>query len=339
MNVQSKSVSIYSVAKLAKVSPATVSRVLNNSASVNQNTREKVLKIIKESGFQRRQVRNRAGKIGFVMIRETTTIDNYTSQIMEGIISFCTQSGFDLSMIHLTPAQAESETVIKTIMEHSCDVVILQGKNTEFLGYMQRASIPTILVGDKIELDNVYYIDTDNVQSSRQGMEHLFELGHRRIAIFCANMSSKDHDDRLQVYKETIEKQGIYYDPELIIPLKSHSSSMEAGRLTAMEYFAKENDITAIIAMSDEMTYGILRALHDLKIKVPNDISLVSFDDFPISKYIEPPLTTIRQPLFEIGEYAGKAAMTLINNSSVKNINKIIPTSLVVRMSTSKVGL
>jgi LacI family transcriptional regulator len=112
---------------------------------------------------------------------------------------------------------------------------------------------------------------------------------------------------------------------------------MEAGRLTAEKFLAKPLEVTAIVGMSDEMVYGILRALHDKGIKVPEEISLVSFDDYEISGYIEPPLTSVKQPLFEMGEYAARVAMMLINKAAVKDINKIVPTKLTIRKSTAAV--
>jgi LacI family transcriptional regulator len=338
MNIKSKKISIYSVAKLAGVSPATVSRVLNQSASVNLETRQKVLKVVEESDFRPRQARNRPGQIGFVIINDNLKIDNYKASIMEGVMRFCAQAGFDLSMIYLSPSQAESKMVVKTIMEHSCDVVILHGKNTSFLKNMHKASIPVVVVGDQIEdMKNVYYVDTDNILGTRQAMEHLLKLGHRKIALFCANMSSRDHEARLQAYNTVLQENGIAFDPDLVVPLEYHASSMEAGRLTAEKFLAKPLEVTAIVGMSDEMVYGILRALHDKGIKVPEEISLVSFDDYEISGYIEPPLTSVKQPLFEMGEYAARVAMMLINKAAVKDINKIVPTKLTIRKSTAAV--
>jgi LacI family transcriptional regulator len=202
---------------------------------------------------------------------------------------------------------------------------------------MQKASIPVVLLADRLDdMENVYYVEADNLQGSREVMEHLLELGHRRIALFCANMSSRDHEDRLQMYKTVLQENGIEFDPELVIPLEAHTSSMEAGRLTAEKFLAKSTGATAIVGMSDEMIYGVLRSMHDNGVKIPEDMSIVSFDDYEVSSYIEPPLTSVTQPLFEMGEYAGRIAMMLINNAAIKDMNKTFSPKLTIRKSTAK---
>ncbi len=337
MNVKNQQVSIYSVAKKAGVSAATVSRILNQSASVNLQTRQRVLTIMEEMQFRPRQSRNRAGQIGFVMIRDlVSSMDHYSSTIMQGIMNFCSEAGIDLSMIHLSPAQAESEMVVKTVMEHGCDVVILIGKHSHFISYMQRAGIPVIIIGDQVDASGVYYVDADNEQGTRQAMEFLIGQGHRRIVLFCANMSSKDHEDRLKVYCQVLAENNISFDPELVVKLTHRVASMEAGRLMAQDYFSGQFNATAALAMSDEMVYGMLRYLNDAGIRVPADISIVGFDDYELSRYIEPPLTTVHQPLFEMGEYAAKSALRLINGGTMESVNKILPAELVIRKSVKK---
>ncbi len=336
MNIKNKNISIYSVAKRAQVSPATVSRVLNQSASVNLETRRRVLTVIEESGFRPRQTRNRIGKVAFVVIKETAVIDFYTSRIMEGVMAFCSEVGFDLSVIYLTVDQSKQETVVKTIMEHSCDVVIVHGSNDEFLDLMRKATMPVIVVGNYYEnLNGVYYADLDSTKGTRLAMEYLLGLGHRRIALFCANMSSKEHDDRLETYKKVIIEHDLEFDPSLIVPLIPSDSSMKSGRMMMDAFLEEKRDFSAILGMADELIYGILRSLHDHKIRIPEDISLVGFDDYEVSSYLEPPLTTVSQPLFEIGSYAAKAAMTIINNGNIKHINRTFEPELVIRSSAA----
>jgi len=203
----------------------------------------------------------------------------------------------------------------------------------EVLQQLVDEGIPVVAVGDRSEDLGIGFVDADNVQGVQAAMGHLLGLGHRRIAMFCATMHSVDHMARLQAYKDELIRAGIGVDDRLIVPLIPIPCSMDAGYAMAQKFLADGIQATAIMCMADELAYGVLRALHEAGISVPERMSVVGFDGHRASAFMQPPLTTVRQPVARMGRRAAELVFAAIQSQSLFAGREIVPTELQLRQT------
>ncbi|HEX6923676.1 MAG TPA: LacI family DNA-binding transcriptional regulator, partial [Bacillales bacterium] len=190
-------------------------------------------------------------------------------------------------------------------------ILILTGKRrTDEKIHELHEFFPTVYI-DSLPFNKmkVNFVESDNELGAYEAVKHLIELGHRNILKMAGDQIAKSSFDRIEGYKQALDEFGIGFNEDL---LKYGEYSREKAYETAKEFFSRPNEVTAVFASSDVMAFGVMDALRDLGVKVPDDVSVVGFDDIEEAKYSAPPLTTVHQQRMEIGETAANILLDLI---------------------------
>jgi LacI family transcriptional regulator len=190
---------------------------------------------------------------------------------------------------------------------------------------------PIVSTGRVLNTGNALGFKLDNEHGAWMAVRHLIELGHRRIAFVSGPADNIDAAERMAGYQRALREAGIEVDPKLMVAGNFHENS---GLLAVNHLFDTQQQFTAVFAANDQSAYGVRLCLYRKGIRVPDDVSLVGFDDLPGSSYTTPPLTTIRQPLYDIGLVATHALLRLINGEAVQT--RIPPLELIVRETTRR---
>ncbi len=328
-------ITIDDVARAAGVSPSTVSRVLSGRTNVAANKRELVLKTVQEMGYlpnptARVLAGGRSMSIG-VLTQDITS--PFYGEVIHGI-----QQGLRGSFYQPLFASGHwdldaEDSAFKMLMSRRVDALIVLGTHTpdeDLLAVTQK--MPVVTVGRLIGGNPYSGYKLDNVQAARTAVRHLLDLGHQRIAHIAGPQHHSDARDRLEGYRQELAAAGLPFDARIV----AEGDFMETSGLMAMEaLIARGVPFTAIFSANDQMAFGARLALFRRNLRVPEDISLVGFDDIPGSSFITPPLTTIRQPNYDLGMAAARAVLHFLNDQPVQNAS--FTADLVARESTARV--
>ena len=328
---------IKEVSNYAKVSPSTVSRVLNDTAVVNEETKQRVLEAIEKLNYQpnafaRGLATNRSGGIGVVI---KGFVSPYYANIVEGIEKVIEEHNMHL-IVSSCHANVQSEKrAVENLMQRRADALImhLEGfSDYELLGWLEQddfQSIPIILVGRYVaELQN-YCVHLDNEQGGYLATKHFIENGHRKIAHVTGNITMKDSRDRLQGYRRALEEASIDFDENYVV---QGDFSVESGQLAMKRLLDRKLDMTAVFIANDEMSAGALEVLREANVQVPEDLSIVGYDDIMIARFLYPALTTVQQPLNDMGKAAAELALAELLNKK-KEVKRNFEPKLIQRQS------
>lgn len=327
------------VAKLAGVSRATVSRVINNRPNVRPEVREKVWQAVRDSSYRphavaRSLVTRRTGIVGVVIPETVSTLfaDPFFPLLLRGATQACNTHQRQLMLVLLSDPTGEHEMYQRVLRNGYLDGVIVASATIgdPLVPLMLRDGIPFVSVGRHPD-QRVHIVDVDNVGGGRAAVEHLIRLGHRRIATIAGPRDMTSGQDRLEGYRQALRAHRIPLDEQLIF----YGDYTEAGGMLAMQRLLPTNP-TAVFVASDTMAVGALKWLHQAGQRVPEDIALVGFDDIPIASAIAPPLTTVRQPIVRLAALAIEALVGILEDEPAAQSPPqriVLPTELVVRES------
>ena len=325
---------IAEIAAKAGVSIPTVSRVLNNRPDVAPETRERVEQVIKESGFIRSRVRNvlkESSGIIDMLVPDLTNL--YSIEIVRGVeeVMERTELRLALSLTHDT-LPFEQRWLAKVI-DGATDgaILVLAHGQSNRLDMLLRNKIPFVVVDHRGELGpDVPSVGATNWLGGRLATEHLLSLGHRRIAIIGGDATLPCSRDRIAGYRAALEDAGAPVDPVLIRPgMFAHQTGYEQ----TIALLDLPEPPTAIFAGSDAQAMGVYAALRVRGLKVPDSMSVVGFDDVPIASIVTPALTTVRQPLVEMGRGATTMLLRLIAEEPLDSKRVELTTTLIERES------
>ena len=320
------------VAKQAGVSPSTVSRILNGTAQVSEEKQALVKSVIQALGFRpdpaaRSLAGGRTMSIGVL----TQFIDSpYYGEALRGIEDALLKANYVPLFVSGHWNEQEEKDRLFMLQERKVDgIIVLTGKLSDTTLVEMAANMPVVVTGRRLSAPNVFSIDFDNAEGSCLAVRHLHALGHHRVAFISGPLDHPDADQRLQGYQSEMKNKDMADDPQLVIT----SDYQEAGGFRAMNSLLDARvQFTAVIAANDQMAYGARLALHRAGLRVPEDVSLIGFDDLPHSAFTLPPLTSVRQSVYEIGASAAKAMFDLLNKKNPPS--KLVEAELVVREST-----
>lgn len=336
--LKTQKLNIKKIAELAGVSKATVSRVLNNYSYISDELREKVLKVIAETGYERNQIArmlasNRSNMIGLVIPTGAKFVfsDPYFPKLTEGISRAANQYQLVLSLFLFDSHQNGIQTVRNIITNGLFDGLLITGDriDDQILPLLINSEMPYVLMGRSIQyVENINYIDVDNFQGGRIATEYLIERGYKRIGIVTCSHNIAALD-RFNGYKQALADNGISFDPVLVA---YGDFSMESGGEGLKTLIPHQPD--AVFVVSDTMALGAIRTLREHNIHVPQDMAIVGFDDLPPAVQVDPQLTTVRQPTTEQGRLAVETLLDLLESPGRPVRQIVLPTELVVRAST-----
>ena len=324
------------IARMAGVSRSTVSRVINGEPNVNEATRLKVDKVIKELNFQpnlaaRSLAAGQTHIIGLVIPVGVSAIfsDPFFPMLMQSISSACNQNGFSI-MLWLAEPEFERRTVQQVLYNGLLDGVIVSSMHLTdpIVQTLTERALPFVTIGRNPMSHSTSYVDADNYNGACEAMRHLYRLGRRRIATITGPMNTIVGVDRLKGYQDSLKNYNLEYDPDLVV----EGDFSDSGGYAAMERLIPLKPDAVFIA-SDVMAAAAMRASQEAGLKVPDDISIIGFDDIPLASRTIPPLTTVRQPVGAMGAAAVDVLIDMISHSSVEAHRVILPTELVIRSS------
>ena len=331
----SQPATIRSLAKYLKLSPAAVSMVLNSTPKATrfpEKTRKRILaaaaKFNYRPNFVARSLRKQQTFTIGVLVPEVS--EGYAALVLAGIEDYLLQAGYFYFVVSHRHKTHRLEQYPRLFMERLVEGII--AVDTTELPFVP--IVPIAVVSGHRRVPEVTNIVLDHRRAALLALEHLLQLGHRRIAFIKGQPFSSDTDTRWSSIREAARKLGLAIDPNLVTQLQVDSSTPEPGYDVTKSLLAKHADFTALFAFNDISAIGAIRALLDSGIKVPSDVSVIGFDDIQNAAYQNPRLTTIRQPLRRMGELAAETLLKRINGSEYPKIIAVEP-ELIVRESTA----
>ena len=333
-NEVANAVTIFDVAREAGVSYGTVSRVLNNRDHVKAETREAVMKAMASLGFvANQQARSLAGGpsqvIGLLVHNLSTS---YIGEIVRGIDAELEAANYDLMLYTTHRRKLKESAYVGAITRGMADglLLVLPRNSEEYLRSLRAREFPYVLIDHQGNGDYERSVGATNWQGAYDATRYLIELGHKRIGFVTGVMELGCAVDRLAGYRQAMEEAGIPADPDLV---RTGDFYQPSGFMAGRALLSTAERSTAIFASNDEMALGVMSAAHDCGLSVPEDLSIVGFDDIPQASLSYPLLTTVRQPLEQMGRIATRMLIDLIREPQMELERVALKTELVVRDS------
>jgi DNA-binding LacI/PurR family transcriptional regulator len=336
----SGSVTLEVVARAAGVSRATVSRVINGDVRVSAEIRRNVEREVARLGYSpnraaRSLVTRRSDSVGLVIPEPTTKLfgDPFFASLVRGVSERLSTNGLQL-VLFAPQSRADEDRLGRYVTGGHLDGVLLVSLHGDdpMPGMLRRAGIPFVLGGRPIAADAMSYVDVDNVGGARAAVEHLISVGARTIATVTGPLDMASAQDRLAGYHAALTSARVALDPTLAV---SGDFDQDVARTRFAELLASRPEIDAVFAASDPMAIGVLQALRAAGRRVPSDVRVVGFDDLPIAASADPALSSVRQPIVEMGrEMTGMLLDSISGDRRRVARRLILATELVVRASS-----
>jgi LacI family transcriptional regulator len=331
----SKRNTIAEIAEKAGVSIPTVSRVLNNRPDVAPGTRKRVEQVIEESGFTRNRATpsSRKESSGIVDMLVTDLVNMYSVEIIRGVEEALERTDLRLALSVTRSSSQLEQRWLDKVLNGSTDgaILVLARGQSQDLDTLHQHKIPFVVVDHRGELGpDVPSVGATNWLGGRMATEYLLSLGHRRIAVIRGDADLRCSRDRVAGYRAALEDVGIPVEPELV---RHGRFSQQTGYEQTRALLDLPEPPTAIVAGCDAQVIGVYSALRERGLSVPNDMSVIGFDDVPIASIVTPALTTIRQPLVEMGRVATTMLLRLIAEEPLDSMRVELTTTLVERDS------
>lgn len=330
-------ISIKDIAKLAGVSVSTVSRVLNQQDNVKADKRERILAAIKQTGYvpnraARDMVSKHTSTVGIVM---PGTFNMFQRQLFSIVEHHLEQFGYHTSFYFASTDEDGELACLKRLKADRLDGIIILHEVAlpEFRDHLEDNHIPTVLATFEREGWKATSIHISEDEAALRAVSYLIKLGHRDIACIGGTKYSFS-SQRLLGYRKALEQAGIAYDERKVAFADAYN--MEGGALVLNQLMESNTNFTALFAITDELALGSIRALADHNLSVPGDVSVVGFDNIELSSFSVPRLTTISQPLVEMGQMSVALLHSLITSKNGLPVSIALPFTFVERDSTAQ---
>jgi LacI family transcriptional regulator len=307
-------VTISDIARLAGVSKATVSRVLNDKPDVDPATRERVVRIMDEYDFvpsiAASGLANGRPRLFGVLIPSLTW--PLMPEFMRGIGELVEQSSYELVLYTMSQKQDRSAVIDRILAARLTSglLAMFPGQSFEHIQQLHEHGFPVVMIDDQGPTTTTPWVGTDNRAGAYAATRHLLSLGHRRIGHVHGNPDYQVSHDRYAGYCDALAEAGITPDPSLVV---EGDFKPPSGRTCGAQLLSLPERPTAIFAANDEMAYGVMAAAEERGLRIPEDLALVGFDDIASSAHVRPALTTVRQPFYEMGQAATRLLLSLVD--------------------------
>lgn len=336
-------VTIKDVARQAGVDPSTVSRVIADNPRISARTKEKVLKVMEELDFYpnaiARSLANKSTKtIGAILPHSTEQffVNPFFIEVMRGIGVSALKRGYNVLFSTGNTSEEEYKATSRLVNEKRVDGLILLTSRIgdKTIESLRKKHFPFVVVGKPSNMEDVNWVDNDNQEAGFQATEHLIKLGHRRIGFIGGEFSYVFMGERFKGYKKALDSYGIKFSKEL---LSLGELVEEGGYNAAKKLIEQKNPPTAIVAADDLMAFGAMRAIKAQGLSIPDDISIIGFNDTPLASYVDPPLSSMQIFVYELGYNASETLINQLEEADGHKKHIIIPASLRARLSTGNV--
>jgi len=332
-----KRLTLEEVGKLAGVSRATVSRVINNPEGVTPELRRRVERVIAETGYQpnlaaRSLVSRRSNILGLIIpsVARFLFTDPYFPSLIQGISSACNTNGYTLSLFLFNTREEEQQAYKRALGTGLIDGLIVTAEQMEapFIPELIERQIPFVYIGRPMHPERISFVDVDNVGGAFTATNHLIQLGCQRIATIGGPLSTAVGLDRREGYHKALTEHNMPVDENL---MTFGDYSHDSGYTGMKRLLPHKPD--AVFCASDMMAVGALQALHEAGLRVPDDVSVIGFDDLPPAVNAAPQLTTVRQPVQQCGLAAVETLIDLLETGLEPPRHLIFQTELIIRAS------
>ncbi|HEY8532876.1 MAG TPA: LacI family DNA-binding transcriptional regulator [Micromonospora sp.] len=331
---EGRRVTITAIAQEAGVSVPTVSRVLNGRNDVAPHTRQRVEELLRRHGYRRRVTRSRTGASLIDLV--FNDLDSpWAVEIIRGVEDVAHSAGVGTVVSAVHRKTTSTRQWLQNLRTRSTDGVILVTSDLAppVHAELRRLNVPMVLVDPAgVPSLDIPTIGATNWAGGLRATEHLISLGHRRIGFISGAPQMLCSRARFDGYRAALEAAGIPFSEELVRPGNFYHESGFEGAKALLDL---DDPPTAIFAASDQMAFGVYEALRQRGLRVPDDVSVVGFDDLPEARWFSPPLTTVRQPLSEMGLLAARTVLRLAQGEPIDTPRVELATELVVRNSTA----
>ena len=330
--------SIKDIARLARVSHSTVSRALRDSPLVSDDTAERIRRIARESGYiasaaARSLVTRRTNTIGVVV---TNIADPFVAGVVSGIEDVASECSYSVFLANSNADPEREVRVVQSFEERRVDGIIVTSSRVGalYLPLLERMQVPVVLLNNQHPSEFVHSVMIDNVAASIAATAHLITCGHLRIAYIGDRLGHQSNTERFEGYRRALEQGGIPFDPRLV---SIGDGKTEGGEAAMNDLLDLDRPPSAVFCYNDLSAVGAMRAARRRGLQLPAQLSLVGFDDLYISEYLNPALTTVRQPMRKMGRMAMETLLCLASGQR-RVANLKVPGELIVRDSTAPPG-
>jgi LacI family transcriptional regulator len=331
-------VSLKQLAAHLGLNPATVSVVLNDvpGRSIPQITRDRIKAAAREMNYQpsllARSLRNRRTLTIGILVPELG--DGYHTEVMSGIGDQLINAGYFYFTTHHRHRPNLVEEYTRMLVGRGAQGIIAIDTALE-----HPISVPVVAIAGHRHIEGVTNVVLNHFRAAELALNHLYGLGHRQIAFMRGQPFSSDSDERWKGILAVAERLGLEINPELVVSLDRDMTSPELGYPVVRQLLATRQPFTALVAFNDISAIGAIRSLQDCDLRVPADVSVIGFDDIKAAAYTLPSLTTIRQPLAEIGRIATQSLLNRIHGTMMPPAEIVVEPELIVRESTGPVRI
>lgn len=329
-------VTIRDVALAAGVSHQTVSRVINGSERVNPDTRARVETAIEDLGYRphaiaRFMARGRTRTLAFI----APNLSDYTfARIIEGAEAESRKLGYLIFSASASDTDAFSDLITQLVDSGRTDGMLIMNPYQDDRHQRTPSQFPIVYVGAKSRQAGYYSVSLDDEKGGYDATKHLLDLGHINIVCITGPTMEDCTNDRTAGYQRALQENGVQINTSLI---KTGDWSASTGYAMVRDLLSEGVEFSAIFAQNDRMAAGAAQALREAGLHIPDDVSVIGFDDMPLASYFHPPLTTMRQDLFHIGQEAAKVLIHVIDKQVQPDFHHLLPAELVQRNSSGRV--
>ncbi|HFG2430927.1 TPA: LacI family DNA-binding transcriptional regulator [Vibrio cholerae] len=327
---------INDVCKLAGVSKATVSRVLNETGQVKAQTREAVLAAMQQLGYQPNSLAqalatNTTNSIGLVLPHFESS---YFGSILFEAEQGAQKAGKKLLVVNSKNSEQGEKEAVATLAAQRCDAILLYSRHlseVQLFELQQQYPSPLVILNRRLHHPQLHSFGLDQTQISQLAMQHLLNLGHRQIACITSPLVSETGKIRYQVYQQALHEQGIELNSSLVI--EGYNTLL--GGYQAMQQLLQQGiSMSAVFACNDDMALGAMRAMHEHGINVPKQVSLIGIDNEPAAAFAIPSLSSVSLPIGELTQQAMSLAVEIANKKPQDAQHRLYQGSLIAREST-----
>jgi len=324
------------IARLAYVSRSVVSRVLNHRPNVSTEARDRVQAVIEKYNYRpsataRSLATDRTYEISILAPRKKDDVfaNGFWSLIFLGISERCIKRGYFVSLSMITE-EMEAHLNDRIVHGHNFDGYILISNivTAQVVPALRKRNLPTVLIGHDPAFPELHSVDVDNVDGGYKATKHLIDLGHQHVAAMTGPLHTQESIDRLNGYHQAHQEAGLPVADALIV---EGDYSQQSGYALMQHLLEAHPRPSAVFCTADAMADGALLALHRAGLKTPDDVAVVGYDDLPNSQYTIPPLTTMHQPIYRMGERAADLVIDRIEGNNKEVVHIQLQAELVVR--------
>jgi len=331
---------IIDIAKALQLSKSTVSRALANHPNVKEGTRLSVLQLAEQLNYQRNELSislmtSRTGTVG-IMVPEFLSF--FFPKVIIGAQEVLTAAGYNVVICHSNETYATEVANAKALLASRVDGILVshtkETRNFDHINAFERTGTPVVFFNRVCEEMTVSKVMVDDYQGAFSAVEHLIATGKRRIAHLAGPDSLQNSRNRLNGYRDALDKYGVAIDPELII---SYDLTLEKAKIYVNHLLNLPQPPDALFAINDPTALEALKVIKVRGLQVPNDIAVVGFSDDPMASLVEPGLTTVAQPVHEIGQQAARLLLNQlasVDGESIPVETVVLPTELIIRGTT-----